>query len=295
MMLTLLVATLTALVQADAAPRTVSEIMETAPEGAWVTPDPDTLIYMDTEQGQIVIRLQDEMAPAHGEQIRKLIEESYYDGLHFYRVIEGFVAQGGDESGTRDKGGAADTLPAEFEQDASDDLPFTPLGYTDGYAAEVGFVDGMPAGRDPETGTVWLAHCTGAFAFGRDVGRDTASTEFYITLQPQRYLDRNLTVFGRVLDGMSVVQSIPRGELNNGGTIADRARWTRIERVRLGSQVPGDEQTQLQYMDTGSATFAELIRARAARPSDFFYYRPNHIDLCQMPIPVRVRPTASAE
>ena len=105
-------------------------------------------------------------------------------------------------------------LEAEFEEPLPGGVSFTSLSVLDGYASEVGFVESMPAGRDPVSGTTWLAHCTGAFAYGRNNGADTASTEFYITLQPQRYLDRNLTVMGRVLDGMTLVQGMPRGVID---------------------------------------------------------------------------------
>ena len=281
-----------ALTTADALPGrpTVAEIMEAAPDSVWFTPDPEDLLYLEIPGGRVVIQLVPELSPRHAEQVRTLAREGYYDGLHFYRVVPGFVAQGGDESGERDKGSAAETLPAEFEAPLPETLAFTPLGQDDPYAPRSGFIEGVPAARDPETGTAWLAHCTGAFAFGREVGRDTASTEFYITVQPQRYLDRNLTVLGRVIWGMDLVQAIPRGRPNNGGTIEDRDRWTPIASMRVAADLPRLRRTEVQVMDTTSGTFAQLLEARANRPSDFFYRRPDHVDLCQMPVPVREAP-----
>ncbi|RFB04577.1 peptidylprolyl isomerase [Parvularcula marina] len=269
---------------------TVGEIMEAAPEEIWLDPDPDQLIYIETEKGTAVVRLSSNLAQGHVEQVKTLAREHYYDGLHFYRVVHGFVAQGGDASGEKDKGSAKDSLTAEFEETAPEGFTFTPLGFADGYAAEAGYTDGMPAGRDAETETVWLAHCTGAFAFGRDVGRDTASTEFYITIQPQRYLDRNLTVFGRVIYGMDAIQALPRGNFGDGGVNADEATWTEIKSIRLESEIPSEDRIDLEYMDTSSETFRQLITARSARASEFFYYRPGYIDLCQMPLPVRLTP-----
>nr|WP_281373749.1 peptidylprolyl isomerase [Parvularcula dongshanensis] len=269
--------------------------MADAPEGAWVAPDPEDTLYVDVPSGRIVVVLVPEMAPRHVEQLRTLAREGYYEGLHFYRVIDGFVAQGGDESGEKDKGSAAQTLAAEFEVPMPAGLAFTPLGHADPYADESGFVAGQPAGRDPEGGTAWLAHCTGAFAFGRDEGRDTAATEFYVTLQPQRYLDRNLTVLGRVVLGMEHLQAMPRGALGTAGTIEDERRWTPIESVTVASDLPRKDRVPVEVMDTGSDTFRRLIEARAARADAFFYYRPDHVDLCQMPIPVRLTPAQDGE
>ncbi|MEM9233413.1 MAG: peptidylprolyl isomerase [Pseudomonadota bacterium] len=279
--------------QASEAAPTVSEVMAAAPADVWIDPDPEQLLYIETEQGVAVVHLSSTLASEHVAQVKILARERYYDGLNFYRVVHGFVAQGGDEAGMKDKGSAAESLTAEFEEPMPEDMPFTPLGFEDGYAAEVGYTDGMPAGRDPKSGTVWLAHCTGAFAFGRGVDRDTASTEFYSTLQPQRDLDRNLTVVGRVIYGMDMIQSLSRGNFGDGGVNADRESWTEITSVRLESDIPADDRIDLEYMDTSSASFRQLITARSARQSEFFYYRPNYIDLCQLPLPVRLTPDAA--
>ena len=270
--------------------QTVAEIMEAAPEAVWVAPDPAETLYIDVPAGRIVVRLVPEMAPAHYEQVRTLTADGYYDGLAFYRVPIGFVAQGGDEAGERDIGDAAPALPAEFEAPWKAVSDWTSLGHADGYAPAAGFIRSMPAGYDPETDTAWLAHCQGAFAFGREEGQDTASTEFYVTLQPQRYLDRNLTVLGRVIWGEEHLASLRRNAPGNLGVMEDGAERTPIVSMRLASQVAAAERTPVQVMDTTSDTFAKLIEARAARPSGFFYHRPDHVDLCQMPVPARLAP-----
>lgn len=272
----------------QALPRTVGEIMEGAPADAWRTPDPENLVYMDVPGGRIIIELSPDLAPHHVAQMKTLVREGYYDGLDFYRVVHGFVAQGGDESGDKSKGSAEPILAAEFEEPWRDDLAWMEHPYKDGYADRVGYLNGFPAGRDMDDGTVWLTHCTGAFAFGRDNEADTASTEFYIPLQPQRYLDRNLTVFGRVLVGMDVVQAMKRGQFGSGGVIENKDDWTPILKVQMAADVPEAERVPVQVMDTNSETFRELIGARAARSSEFFHFQHWYVDLCQMPIPVRL-------
>ncbi len=261
----------------------------------WQDADPENTLYIDIPQGRIVVLLTPDLAQAHVTQVKKLAREGYYDGLHFYRVIEGFVAQGGDESGQKEIITAEQTMKAEFDEPIPEGLAFTKLGNEDGYADKVGYINGFPAGVDKDDGKVWLAHCSGAFAFGRNNQRDSASTEFYITLQPQRYLDRNLTVFGRVIWGMEHVQSITRGAAGNGGVISDKERWTPISSISVAADWPEEQRLALEWMDTNTELFKELLGARRNRPEDFFYYRPDHLDLCQMPLPVRLKQDATGE
>ena len=271
------------------------EIIAATTAEHWLAADPENTLYVDIPQGRVVVLLTPDLAQAHVEQVKKLAREGYYDGLHFYRVIEGFVAQGGDASGEKQVQTAAESMVAEFDEAIPDGLEFTPLGNQDGYAQEAGYINGFPAGLNRDDGKVWLAHCTGAFAFGRNNERDSASTEFYITLQPQRYLDRNLTVLGRVIWGMEHVQSITRGMPGNGGVIADETRWTPISSIRVAADLPETQRLPLEFLDTNTDLFRELIAARRNRPEDFFYYRPDYLDLCQLALPVRLTPEPAAE
>ena len=117
-----------------------------------------------------------------------------------------------------------------------------PLGNADLFAPVVGHIDGFAVGRSESLQAEWLLHCPGALAMARDNDPDSGGTEFYIVLDAQRYLDRNLTVFGRVIDGMQYVQKLKRG---------DRA----IERRHSGPEV-GDEILSM----TVAADMAEAIR-----------------------------------
>ncbi|MEM9839482.1 MAG: peptidylprolyl isomerase [Pseudomonadota bacterium] len=267
-------------------PREVGVIVGEAPDSHWREIASEQLLIIETEEGDITVALSSVLAQDHIKQLRTLARENYYEGLSFYRVIEGFVAQGGDHQGTQDKGSEKSSLAAEFEEPLPEGATLTPFGYADHYAPEAGYMESIPAGRDPGTNTAWLAHCTGALAFGREVARDTASTEFYITLQPQRYLDRNLTVAGRVIDGMGIAQAAPRGVIDNDPETDDFPDRLMIKGMTFVADMPEDDRPRWRVLDDQSPSFRELINARAARPSDFFYYRPNHVNLCQMPIPV---------
>ena len=280
--------------QADAleGKRSYGEILEAAPADAWRTVDPADVIVIELDTGSVILELSRHLAQGQVAQMKGLAREGYFDGLPFHRVIENFVAQAGDVTQERTPETMPLTVKAEFDEPAPAGLPFAPLGNFDGYAPEAGFIDGMPAGRDPETGRVWLAHCTGALAFGRDVGPDTAGTEFYVTLQPQRYLDRNLSVFGRVLDGSEHLQKLNRVTPYPDDAPQEGGEPGIIRRLVLASDLPEAEQPGLQVFDTGHPLFAELLDSRRNRPEEFWYFRPGYVALCAMPIPVRDAPAA---
>ncbi|MFQ5564178.1 MAG: peptidylprolyl isomerase [Parvularculaceae bacterium] len=261
-----------------------AEILAESAPTDWRALDPEFTLYIELERGRVIVALSPALAQGHVAQIKALAREGFYDGLSFYRVIDGFVAQGGDLSETKPVKTAQKTLPAEFDEAAPEDMTFTALPDADGYAPVAGFIDSLPAGRDEENGRVWHLHCTGAMAMARDVEKDTGGTEFYITLQPQRYLDRNLSVFGRVVAGMKHLQALRRvqpaekPEDDHGETIVS---------VRIGADLPDEEQTKLEILDLKTKTFAAYVESRRNRSEAFFYHRPDYIDICQLPVPVR--------
>ena len=201
----------------------------------WGLLESDNTVYMQLDEGMVVIELNPVFAPKTVKQFKGLLEEQFYRGLSFYRVIDGFVAQGGDES---DIGDTHDVpaLKAEFEinwpvkpKDKEEAKDWQPMSWTlvqkeDMFAPYTGFIDGFAAARDArKDGKAWLTHCPGTVAMARNTGPDTGSTDFYIVIgQAPRYLDRNLTIFGRVVWGMDVVQRIKRGPALENGIITDR-------------------------------------------------------------------------
>ena len=267
--------------------RSQTEVLESSSKADWTELDPEYTLFLEVPDGRIVISLSKSLAQGHVKQIKTLAREGYFDGLTFYRVIEGFVAQAGSKEEERGKGSAQDSLMAEFDEAYSVYQEFTPLGNGDGYAEQVGFIDGQTVGRDLKSNKVWLTHCAGALAFARATSANSANGTIYITIQPQRYLDRNLTVVGRVVWGMEHVQSIQRAAESGGGIIESPEERTKIISMKVASDVPEDDREKIEIFNTNSPLFEELIESRRNRPEEFFYHRHNYIDLCQMPIPVR--------
>lgn len=253
----------------------------------WRELDPANMVIMETSEGTVYFELNAQFAPRTVAQFKKLVKDDFYRSLSFYRVIDGFVAQGGDESDIDIPNGQPQ-LPPEFEIETFEELNWTPVQLNELYAKETGFVDGFGAAR--EGGSTWLTHCPGVLAMARNTEPDTGSTDFYIVIgQSPRYLDRNLTIFGRVVHGMDVVQSINRGpSLDNGIVEKDEDR-SRILRMTLGSDVSEETRKDVYVMDTNSQGFVDYLAARKNRSEDFFFRKPPAVlDVCQVPVGSRL-------
>ncbi len=135
--------------------------------------DPENTIYMDLPHGRVVIELRPDIAPGHVRRIKELAREGFYDGVPFHRVIEGFMAQGGDPTGTGTGGSSKPDLKAEFS-----DAP----------------------------------HKRGACSMARTQNPNSANSQFFICFAPCDFLDGQYTVWGQVLEGMEHVDRLKRGE-----------------------------------------------------------------------------------
>jgi peptidylprolyl isomerase len=259
-------------------------------EPLWREVDPENLVFMELQEGQVVIELNPLFAPATVEQFRRLVRDRFYDGLGFYRVIDGFVAQAGDGSDLGELSNSYPLIDPEFEQKFSDTLPFTLAQSPDLYAPETGFIDGFAVARDPRDERVWLTHCPGVIAMARNDSPGSSRTDFYFVIgQAPRYLDRNMNVFGRVIDGMSAIQKISRGRPAENGIIQDETATSRIRSVRLAADIPENERLSAYVIDTSGEAFEDLLKERRNRKQSFFHKRPpNVLDVCQVPIPGKI-------
>lgn len=257
---------------------------------AWEPFDEDQLVSVTTDEGAFVIALTDHFAPKATGRFRELVASDFYSDKSFYRVIDGFVAQGGvgeDESGNSEA--ELPGLAAEFQR-AAERLPFTAAQSPDMFAAETGFVEAFPAARNGDT--AWAIHCPGTVAFARGNEPDSGSTEFYIVIgQAPRYLDRNMSIIGRVVSGMEVVQRIRRGDAAANGIIEDPAQRTRIRAMALANADERAESPRLEWLNPESEEFSTVIEGRRHRTHPFFARKPPAvIDVCQVPIQVRTAP-----
>jgi peptidylprolyl isomerase len=275
-------------------PKSMQELLDASAPSDWRTPDPANLLYLTLPTGRVVMELAPAFAPAHVANIRTLAHEHYWDGLSINRSQDNFVVQWGDpaEDGAKRKplGSAKAHLPAEFTR-ASAGVPFVRLPDRDGWAPQVGFSDGFAAARDPATGRAWLAHCYGTVGAGRDMAADSSNgTELYVVDgQSPRQLDRNITVVGRVLQGMELLSVLPRGT-GPLGMYEQAEQRVPIQSITLGSDVPAAQRIPLQVLRTDTPLFTAVVEARRNRRDDWYKVPAGHIDLCNVPLPVRTAP-----
>lgn len=161
----------------------------------------------------------------------------------------------------------------------------------DSYALETAILDGWPIGlgRDAEqTEAMWPVHCYGAVGVGRNVAPDTGTgAELYTIIgQPQRHMDRNLAVVGRVIEGMEHLSSLPRGSGELGFYTEEEADLrVPIVSVRLASELA--DAPRFEYLDTASESFARLVAVRANRNDDFYTVPAGGVDVCSVGVPIR--------
>jgi len=135
--------------------------------------DPENTLLFTLDSGEVKIRLRPDLAPKHVERIKELSREGFYDGVVFHRVIDGFMAQGGDPTGTGTSGSDKPDLPAEFSAEP---------------------------------------HVRGVCSMARTNNPNSANSQFFICLADATFLDRQYTVWGEVIEGMDNVDAIPKGE-----------------------------------------------------------------------------------
>ena len=274
-------------------PKAMAELLAASKPGDWRAVDPENTLYVELQSGRVVIELAPAFAPAHVSNIKALAREHYYDNLAVLRVQDNYVVQWGDPDADKTNAArkiqnAKRTLPGEFDRLLDPILPFTRLADGDVYAQEVGFINGFPVARDPKSNRMWLVHCYGMVGAGRDVASDSGGgTELYVVIgQAPRHLDRNVTLVGRVLQGMELLSALPRGTGALGFYEKPNERLP-IQKIRVAADVPQAERTALEVLRTDAPLFQDHVESRRNRPEEWFHFQTGHIEVCNVPIPVR--------
>lgn len=272
---------------------TAAEVLAAAQPGEWRPLDPENTIYLELAGGRVVVELAPRFAPLHVANVKALAREKYFDGLAVVRVQDNYVVQWGDPNAENpDKARkilhARPTLPAEFDRACDDAAPFFALPDGDVYAPEAGFVDGFPAARDKAAGRIWLIHCYGMVGAGRGDAADSGGgAEDYVVIgHSPRHLDRNCTLFGRVVQGIEHLSALPRAS-GPMGFIEDAGQWIPIRSVRVAADVPPAERSELEVLRTDSDAFRRLMQARRERNEAWFLNKPGRVEVCNVPVPVR--------
>ena len=149
-------------------------------------------MILKLKDGEVKIELFDNEAPKHVERIKKLANDGIYDNVVFHRVIDGFMAQTGD---------------VQFGNSSSKDFDLRRAG--------------MGGSNLPDLKSEFneLPHSRGTLSMARSADPNSANSQFFICFEPAPFLDRQYTVFGKVIDGMEFVDKIKRGDSNNNGAV----------------------------------------------------------------------------
>ncbi|MGV6800533.1 MAG: peptidylprolyl isomerase [bacterium] len=260
------------------------EVVKNAPESSWRSVDPENLLYMDLPSGRVTIELRPDFAPLHVERIKTLTRQGFYNGVTFHRVIEGFMAQGGDPTGTGKGGSNLPDIKAEFVRDGTQVTDFNVLGH-DSRASQAGFIGPIPTGAQPKSLSdflvkdgiaLWGLHCPGVMSMARADNPNSANSQFFLMLGDARdNLDQRYTIWGKIVNGTNEPRRISRGE--------PPVRPTPIVRMRVAADVPLEERDDILIMRTDSPEFKQYV-SELNKVSEDGYIE----DICSIRIPVKV-------
>lgn len=149
----------------------------------------ENTLYMDLKDGRVVIEMRPDLAPKHVKRIKELVRQGFYNGVVFHRVIDGFMAQTGDPTGTG-MGGSGQKLKAEFS-------------------------------REP--------HMRGAVSMARAMDVNSADSQFFICLAASNFLDGQYTYWGKVTKGMEFVDKIKKGDRDNNGSVDNPDKIIKVQ------------------------------------------------------------------
>ncbi len=266
-----------------------AQVIEMSQPDDWRRPDPAHTLYLELVSGRVVIELAPRFAPDHVANIEALVAERFFDGLAIVRSQENYVVQWGDADQARPTESAKRKIPGEFTMAWSKSLPFVKLPDPDGFSRETGWIDGFPVGveRKP-AGQVWMTHCYGTLGVGRDNWPDTGSgAELYVVIgHAPRHLDRNIVLLGRVLRGMELLSTLPRGTGPLGFFEKPEQRIA-IKSLRRASELPASERIALEVLRTDTPLFAKYVESRRNRREDWFVTPAGHTEVCSINPPVR--------
>ncbi|KAA0683940.1 peptidylprolyl isomerase [Roseomonas genomospecies 6] len=151
--------------------------------------DLENTLYLDLKDGRVVIELRPDLAPNHVARIKELTRQGFYNGVVFHRVIDGFMAQTGDPTGTG-TGGSGKKLKAEFSSEP---------------------------------------HVRGTLSMARTPDPDSADSQFFICFAPAPFLDKQYTVWGKVVEGMEFVDKIKKGSQSRNGQVSDPDKIVKMQ------------------------------------------------------------------
>jgi peptidylprolyl isomerase len=226
----------------------------------WRPLDPENAIVYDTSKGRIIVELAPELAPGHVARIKELAREGFYNGLAFHRVIDTFMAQGGDPKGDGTGGSDKPNLRGEFNFRRGADTSF--VRAIDRGGAALGWVRTVPVTSQPDAlmertadkrVAAWANHCPGVTSMARAEDENSANSQFFLMRAAYPTLDRRYTVWGRAVIGLDVIRALKIGE--------PVVEPDKMLTVRVLSDIPEAERPRVMIQRTDGPAFKARLAA----------------------------------
>lgn len=265
-----------------------------AQERAWRTIDPENLMLIETDYGRIGVELYPEIAPLHVAQIKTLVRSRFYDGLLFHRVIDGFMNQTGDPTGTGSGDSELPDITAEFTfRRATNTMPVTIIDVRavnprDPQAGEtgVGFFKALPVATGTasdaalsEDGKVLSSglHCKGVTSMARTSDPNSANSQFFLMRGTAQWLDSSYSVWGKTVIGLDLVEAFKVGTTGQDFSFQP----DKMNSVTIAADLPEDKRPTVKVLRSKGADFKRYIDS--LKTSNGAYP-----DICDIHLPVRL-------
>lgn len=235
----------------------------------WRALDPANTLVVETNKGTIIAELYPAMAPIAVQRIKTLTQQKFYDGLEFFRVIEGFMDQTGDPQNSGAGGSTLANIPAEFSFRRGPETKVTPIASD---KPNTGFIGVMPVTGQPNAimaisadgkASTNALFCPGVLGVARAGDPDSGNSQFFFMRATSEALTSKYTAFGRVIQGMDAVRTIKAGE----PVAPPRDKMTR---VRLLADIPEAERPKVQAIDTSTPAFAAYVDGLRVKAGAYF-------------------------
>ena len=258
-----------------------------APAEAWRELDPENTLYIDLDYGRVVLELYPEIAPLHVAQIKTLARQSFYDGITFHRVIEGFMNQTGDPTGTGSGDSQLPDIQGEFTFRRPADMAVTLVGARSQAGKEigVGFYKALPVASQPSSQAMLTKdgkvaafglHCKGVTSMARTSDPNSANSQFFLMRDIAEHLDAQYSIWGNTVLGHEHLTKIKVGSKDEDANFVPDV----MNKVRVAADVPAAERVKVQVLRTDSPAFKNYLKSQ--KKADGTYP-----DICDIRVPTR--------
>ena len=259
-----------------------------APTEAWRDLDPENTLYIDLEYGRVVLELYPEIAPLHVAQIKTLARQTFYDGITFHRVIEGFMNQTGDPKGDGTGDSSLPDIQGEFTFRRAPSMPVTLVGARaaqGGQEIGVGFYKALPIATQPSSQAILTKdgkveafglHCKGVTSMARTSDPNSANSQFFLMRDISEHLDAQYSIWGNTVMGHEHLTKIKVGSKGEDPNFIPDV----MKKVQIAADVPAAERVKFQVLKTDSPAFKNYLKTQ--KKADGTYP-----DICDIRVPTR--------